>query len=125
MPKSMKDIEARQNAFLDAYLENPILSMKAHAERLGINVRTVYNWKDNNINGFADKLQERLSRKWEEAKQMASEQMFSLAREGDFKAVKYILDYHGYAPAQKVEAKVENKTVINVSIGDDEPTNGD
>ena len=53
MPKSMKDIEARQNAFLDAYLENPILSMKAHAERLGINVRSVYNWKDNNINGFA------------------------------------------------------------------------
>ena len=73
MPKSMKDIEARQNAFLDAYLENPILSMKAHAERLGINVRSVYNWTHNNINGLADKLQERLSRKWEEAKQMASE----------------------------------------------------
>lgn len=124
MAMSKKDVEARQNAFLDAYLENPILSMKAHAERLGINYRTVYNWKDRNINGFADKLQERLSRKWEEAKQMASEQMFSLAREGDFKAVKYILDYHGYAPTQKVDAKVESKTVINVSIGD-EPTNGD
>ena len=124
MAMSKKDVEARQNAFLDAYLENPILSMKAHAELLGINYRTVYNWKDRNINGFADKLQERLSRKWEEAKQMASEQMFSLAREGDFKAVKYILDYHGYAPAQKVDAKVESKTVINVSIGD-EPTNGD
>lgn len=124
MAMSKKDTEARQNAFLDAYLENPILSMKAHAEQLGINYRTVYNWKDRNINGFADKLQERLSRKWEEAKQMASEQMFSLAREGDFKAVKYILDYHGYAPTQKVDAKVESKTVINVSIGD-EPTNGD
>ena len=73
MPMSKKDVEARQNAFLDAYLENPILSMKAHAEQLGINYRTVYNWKDRNINGFADKHQERLSRKWEEAKQMASE----------------------------------------------------
>ena len=118
------ELNKRQIAFLDAYMENPMISMKAHAERLGINGRSVYNWKDNNINGFADKLQERLSRKWEEAKQMASEQMFSLAREGDFKAVKYILDYHGYAPAQKVEAKVDAKTVINVNIGD-EPTNGD
>ena len=47
---------------------------------------------------------------------MASETLFSLAAEGDFKAAKYILDYSGYAPTQKVEAKVD--TEINITIED-------
>lgn len=110
------ELNKRQIAFLDAYLENPLISMKAHAERLNIPINTVYNWKNRNINGFTDELEKRLSEKWEEAKLMASETMFSLAAEGDFKAAKYILDYSGYAPTQKVEAKVD--TDINITIED-------
>lgn len=46
---------------------------------------------------------------------MASENLFTLAREGDFKAIKYILDYSGYAPTKKVEAEV-NQTVNEIKI---------
>lgn len=110
------ELSKKQKAFIDSYMDNPMMSIKAHAERLGISVYTVYNWKSRNINGFTDELDKKLQEKWESAKLMASETMFSLAAEGDFKAAKYILDYSGYAPTQKVEAKLN--TDINIVIGE-------
>lgn len=109
-------LTSKQKAFIDAFIEYPTLPMSQHAEHLGIAAKTVYNWKNDNKNGFRDELEARLRERWEEAKYMASETMFSLCREGDFKAAKYILDYWGYAPAQKVEAKVEQTTTIKVDI---------
>ena len=40
--------------------------------------------------------------------------MQSLARAGDFKANKYILDSLGYAPTQRVEATISQDIVINI-----------
>ena len=40
--------------------------------------------------------------------------MIELAKEGNFNANKYILDSLGYAPAQKIEAEVNND--INITI---------
>lgn len=107
-------LSQKQEKFINAYMENPILPMKEYAVNLGINPSTVYNWKSKNTNGFADELEKRLNQKWEEAKHAASETMFSLCREGDFKAAKYILDYSGFAPATKIEADVN--TTINITI---------
>ena len=45
---------------------------------------------------------------------MAMETMQNLARGGDFKAAKYILDSLDYAPAQKIEADVKTDIVINI-----------
>lgn len=109
-------LTSKQKAFIDAFIEYPTLPMAQHAENLGIAAKTVYNWKSDNKNGFRDELETRLKEKWEEARYMASETMFSLCREGDFKAAKYILDYCGYAPAQKVEANVSSE--INITIGE-------
>lgn len=105
----------RQKAVIDAFIENPIIPMAEHARLLGIPVKTIYNWKYDNVGGFKDEMERRLAEKWAEAKYMASDGMFSLAREGDFKALKYILDYSGYLPPTRVEAKVE-PTEISVTI---------
>jgi len=51
-------------------------------------------------------------------KYKATQTMSDLVESGDFKAAKYILDYKGYAPTQKVEAKVEGDISINISLGD-------
>lgn len=110
-------LTARQKAFIDAYIENPIIPMNEYARRMNIPAQTIYNWKSNNSNGFADELEIRLKRKWEEAKFMATDGMLSLAREGNFQALKYILDYSGYQPAQKQEVQVESNS-INIKIGD-------
>ena len=42
------------------------------------------------------------------------ETMQSLAREGDFKASKYILDSLGYAPVTKIEADISKDIIINI-----------
>lgn len=109
-------LTANQKRFIEAYLENPLLPTSEVAPKVGISPITVYNWKTENKNGFKDELQKRLDEKWEEAKYMASDTMFSLARGGDFKAAKYILDYAGYKPVEKVEQKVDNTITIEVGI---------
>lgn len=104
----------KQQALIDAFIEYPLLPFAEHCRNLGIAPKTAYNWKSENKNGFYDEMERRLAEKWEQAKYAASETMFNLMAEGDFKAAKYILDYSGYAPAQKIEADVNN--VINVNI---------
>lgn len=103
----------RQKAFLDAYFENPFLSMTAHAKALGIPRETVYYWKKTNYNGFRDEMEAKLAERWNEAKYEASEAMFNLMRQGDYKASKYILDYSGYAPVNKQEIS-SNDIKINI-----------
>ena len=63
---------------------------------------------------FADELKARLAEIWKDSERMAMETMHSLAREGDFKAAKYILDSLDYAPAQKIQADIS--TDININI---------
>ena len=111
-------LNSRQKKFLDVYLENPMLPLAKVARALAIPPNTVYRWKQQNLNGFNDVIEEELNNRWTEAKLMASETMFSLAREGDFKAAKYILDYHGFKPVDKVEQKIE-QTTIEVNISED------
>ena len=45
---------------------------------------------------------------------MAQATIEQLARDGDFKAAKYILDSLGYAPVQKVQAEVQNSITVNI-----------
>ena len=45
---------------------------------------------------------------------MAQATIERLAREGDFKAAKYILDSLGYAPVQKIEAQIQTDTVVEI-----------
>lgn len=107
-------LNANQKAFLDIYRENMLLPIRVVAEMAGVKPNTVYDWKYKNINGFADEMQAMLDRKWDEAKYLASEMMEQLAREGDFRAAKYMLDHHGYAAPQKVEVESHNTVVIKV-----------
>ena len=82
------------------------------ARQIGINRNTVREWK--NKPEFQEELKARLAEKWKDSERMAMETMQALARSGDFKASKYILDSIGYAPAQKIEADV--RTDINILI---------
>lgn len=111
-------LKPKQKAYIEAYLQNPLLPMNEVAKMLNIPPNTVYNWKYQNINGFTDELNKQLQEKWDEAKFMASDNMFNLAKDGDFKALKYILDYKGFAAPTKVEAEVD--TTINITVGDGE-----
>ena len=106
-------LKARQLELIEAMMANPLVPDTELAKQIGINRNTVREWKRRE--DFQEELKARLAEKWKDSERMAMETMQTLARSGDFKASKYILDSIGYAPAQKIEADV-NTTVINIDI---------
>ena len=107
-------LNAKQKAFIEALLANPSLTNVEAAELIGINRNTVTQWKKNPE--IQEELDRRLKEKWKDSERLAMETMQNLARNGDFKASKYILDSLGYAPAQRVEAEVKGNMDININI---------
>lgn len=105
-------LKARQLELIEALLANPLQPDTEVAKQLCINRNTVREWKKKPE--FQEEYQRRLREKWEDSERMAMETMQTLAREGDFKASKYILDSLGYAPTQKIEAEVSTDIVINI-----------
>lgn len=105
-------LKARQYQLIEALLANPMVPDTELAKLIGINRNTVREWKKKPE--FQEELQKRLREKWEDSERLAMETMQSLAREGDFKASKYILDSLGYAPVTKIEADISKDIVINI-----------
>lgn len=105
-------LKARQYQLLEALLANPMVPDTELAKQIGINRNTVREWKKKPE--FQEELQKRLREKWEDSERLAMETMQSLAREGDFKASKYILDSLGYAPVTKIEADISKDIIINI-----------
>lgn len=105
-------LKARQYQLIEALLANPMVPDTELAKQIGINRNTVREWKKKPE--FQEELQKRLREKWEDSERLAMETMQSLAREGDFKASKYILDSLGYAPVTKIEADISKDIIINI-----------
>ena len=105
-------LKARQYQLIEALLANPMVPDTELAKQIGINRNTIREWKKKPE--FQEELQKRLRDKWEDSERLAMETMQSLAREGDFKASKYILDSLGYAPVTKIEADISKDIVINI-----------
>ena len=107
-------LKPRQLELIEVLMANPMLPDTEVAKIVGVNRNTVREWKRKEE--FQKELKRRLAEQWADSERCAVETMQSLARQGDFKASKYILDSLGYAPAQKIEANVS--TDINITIED-------
>lgn len=105
-------LKPRQYELIEALIANPMKPDTEIAKELGINRNTVREWKKKPE--FQVELKARLNDIWADSERMAMETMQTLAREGDFKASKYILDSLGYAPAQKIEADINSDIQINI-----------
>lgn len=105
-------LKTRQLNFLDALLANPMITNTEVGKQIGVSRNTIAEWKKNPE--FQEEYKRRLKEKWEDSELMAMETMQNLARKGDFKAAKYILDSLDYAPTQKIEADLHNDIVINL-----------
>ena len=105
-------LKARQLELIEAMMANPMTPDTELAKVLCINRNTVREWK--NKPEFQEELKSRLAEKWKDSERMAMEAMQTLASEGNFQAIKYILDNLGYAHTQKIEADLH--TDINLII---------
>lgn len=107
-------LKARQTAYIEFLLANPLLTNIEAGKQIGVSRNTIAEWKKNPE--FQEEYKRRLQEKWESAEVMAMETVQNLARSGDFKAAKYILDSLGYAPVQKQEIHADVSTDININI---------
>ena len=105
-------LKNRQLEFIELLLANPLMTNVDAGKQMGVSRNTIMKWKE--IPEFQEEYKRRLREKWEDAELMAMEMMQNLARKGEFKANKYILDSLGYAPTQRIEADV--KTDINITV---------
>ena len=83
-------LKPKELAVVEAMIANPMMSDVKLAELLGINNKTVGVYKKKPE--FQEELNKRLREKWKESERIAQETMIKLAKAGDFKASKYILD---------------------------------
>lgn len=102
-------LKPKQLELIEALLANPMIPDIEVAKQVGINRNTVREWKKKPE--FAAELKARLNETWADSERLAIDTMQSLAREGDFKAAKYILDSLGYAPAQRIEADINSNDI--------------
>lgn len=107
----------KQNAAIALLIEVPEMPQEILAEKVGVCRTTIYNWRYHNEE-FKEAYINAVKQKWEEAKDIALDRMVGLARGGDFKACKYILDTSEFAPVQKTEVKNTNN-IIRVTISDE------
>ena len=105
-------LKPKQINFIERLIANPLLPDTELAEEIGVNRNTLRNWKKNPE--FQEEYKRRLAEIWQDSERAAIDMMQSLARSGDFKANKYILDSLGYAPSQKIDATVSQDVVINI-----------
>lgn len=105
-------ITTRQMDFIEFMIANPLKTAKELCQEYGLSNNTYSAWRRQPK--FKEYLSKRLQEKWKDNELMAQATIEQLARDGDFKAAKYILDSLGYAPVQKVQAEVQNSITINV-----------
>ena len=111
-------LKPKQLACIEIMLANPTITVFKLADEVGVNRNTISDWRRYNQE-FKDEYSRRLKEKFAESEGIAVETMRKLATDGDFKASKYILDSLGYAPTQKIDANVEGKTELTITIGEE------
>lgn len=111
-------LKPRQLKLIEALMANPMMPDTEIAKQLDINRNTVREWKKKPE--FQEELRRRLREQWEDSERMAMDTMQSLAREGDFKAAKYILDNLGYSAPVEVKADINSSITINIEGEDEE-----
>jgi predicted DNA-binding protein YlxM (UPF0122 family) len=92
------------------------LSYKQIAEEVGVNIKTLYDWRNNpDYTLFQEELKKIDDARWLAAVDAAREAAVKLCKEGKTEMVKFILQNVGYNPSQKVEAEVSStEYVINI-----------
>ena len=108
-------LKQKHYALIEALLANPTATHVQLAEIVGVNRNTITAWR--RMPEFQEEFQKRLKQMWKDGELIAVNTMLDLAGHGDFKASQYILNSLGYAPAQRIEAEV-NQT-ININIEDE------
>jgi uncharacterized protein YjcR len=103
----------KQLKAIELLVYSPHMTQKVIAEECGVHRDTIRKWREEN-DEFKMELDKAIKNRWKAAESLAVDGMISLAAEGNYSAIKYLLDNLGYKPTEKIEANVNNDVVINI-----------
>ena len=94
------------------------MTFKEIAEEVGVNVKTLYDWRNApEYTLFQDELNRLNNARWQSAEDVAREGAIKLCKAGNQKMIQFVLQNCGYNPTHNVKADVDvdaKDIVINI-----------
>lgn len=103
----------KQRKALELLVYSPYMTQSMIAKEVGVHRDTIRVWREENQE-FKAELEKAIKDRWKAAEAMAVNGMIDLASEGNFQALRYMLDNLGYKPVEKIEADINSE--INIVI---------
>lgn len=109
------DIRARQDKCLEIWLDNPTIPLDTVADMAGVGRKTFWRYrKDEN---FMARYHEEQKKRFAALEGKAVALLDKQMEDGNWSAIKYVLDGNGYKPADKVDMNAS--TTISISIDEE------
>ena len=109
---SFMALKPKQKLLAELMVAKPELTNEQYAEEIGIDPKTLYNWKKNSE--FQEYINELCKNKFADLQTLAIAKLRENVEAKNQKAIEYALDYLGYKATTKVEADISSDITINV-----------
>lgn len=103
----------KQIKAIELLVYSPHMKLNMIASEVGVSRETLHRWR-NDTPEFQKALDEAIKKRWKAAEALAVNGMIDLASEGNYNAIKYLLDNLGYKPVDKIQAEVNSDVIINI-----------
>ena len=108
-------LNKKQKLALELLTNGEGLSYKEIAARVGVNPKTLWDWrKAPEFTQFQAELQRLNDERWFALVDAAREAAYRLVSNDNQKMVEFVLKNEGYNPTQKVEADITTDIIINI-----------
>lgn len=115
MATKQKTLTAKQKLALELLTCGEGLSYKEIAERVNVNPKTLWEWRNNpEYVMFQEALKRLNDERWLATVDAARAAAFRLVEKDNQKMVEFVLKNEGYNPTQKVEADVNTDVTITI-----------
>lgn len=91
------------------------MTLNMVCQEVDVSRDTLHRWRTKTPE-FQEALDKATKDRWKAAEQMAVNGMINLCSEGNFQAIKYLLDNLGYKPEDKTKLTVDGSMDININI---------
>ena len=109
-----KKLNPKQKLALELLTNGQGLSYKAIAEKVGVNQKTLWEWRNSPAFVCFQEELERINKdRWLATVDAARQAAFDLCKNGNQRMVEFILKNEGYNPSTKVETELKNDITIN------------
>lgn len=115
LAKRNKTLTEKQVKALELLTSGKGMTYKAIAEEIGVNPKTLWDWRhEPAFTHFQQELERLNNERWMATVDAARQGALKLCMSGNQKMIEFILRNDGLNPTQKVEADINTDIVINI-----------